>query len=130
VVIARAKARHHRRLGKLWLWLGVIKADYGQLPDFTPYDGSQDLVFTQNGTTAGVKLPNFDFIPENRTGLTINDATSAAFAQNIEWSKVDVLTYSWQKVMGRKAIKSMKAFSKARPSTRLLCSLSKIISTR
>jgi len=62
----------------------VAKGEYGQLPDFTPYDGSQDLVFTQNGTTAGVKIPNFDFIPADRTGLTINDATSAAFAQEID----------------------------------------------
>jgi len=89
----------------------IATADYGHLPDFSAYDGSQDLVFTQNGTTAGVKLPNFDFIPGDRTGLTINDATSAAFAQEIEWSKVDVLTYSWQKVMGGEAAHGMLILS-------------------
>ena len=89
----------------------ILKGEYGQLPDFSAYDGSQDLVFTQNGTTAGVRVPNFDFIPSNREGLTFNDATSAAFAQEIEWDKMDVLTYSWQKVMGGEAAHGMLILS-------------------
>ena len=89
----------------------ILKGEYGQLPDFSAYDGSQDLVFTQNGTTAGVRVPNFDFIPSDREGLTFNDATSAAFAQEIEWDKMDVLTYSWQKVMGGEAAHGMLILS-------------------
>ena len=89
----------------------ILKGEYGQLPDFSAYDGSQDLVFTQNGTTAGVRVPNFDFIPSDREGLTFNDATSAAFAQDIEWDKMDVLTYSWQKVMGGEAAHGMLILS-------------------
>ena len=89
----------------------ILKGEYGQLPDFSAYDGSQDLVFTQNGTTAGVRVPNFDFIPADREGLTFNDATSAAFAQEIEWDKMDVLTYSWQKVMGGEAAHGMLILS-------------------
>jgi phosphoserine aminotransferase len=89
----------------------ILKAEYGHLPDFSAYDGSQDLVFTQNGTTAGVRVPNFDFIPSDREGLTINDATSAAFAQEIDWDKMDVLTYSWQKVMGGEAAHGMLILS-------------------
>lgn len=89
----------------------ILKGEYGQLPDFSAYDGSQDLVFTQNGTTAGVRVPNFNFIPSDREGLTFNDATSAAFAQDIEWDKMDVLTYSWQKVMGGEAAHGMLILS-------------------
>ena len=89
----------------------VLKGEYGQLPDFSAYDGSQDLVFTQNGTTAGVRIPNADFIPADREGLTFNDATSAAFAQEIEWDKMDVVTYSWQKVMGGEAAHGMLILS-------------------
>ena len=89
----------------------IIKGDYGRLPDFSAYDGSQDIVFTQNGTTSGVRLPNFDFIPADREGLTFNDATSAAFAQDIDWDKNDVLTFSWQKVMGGEAAHGMLILS-------------------
>ncbi len=91
--------------------VSVIKGEYGQLPDFSSYDGSQDIVFTQNGTTSGVRLPNFDFIPADRDGLTINDATSAAFAQDIDWSKSDVTTFSWQKVMGGEGAHGMLILS-------------------
>ncbi len=80
-----------------------IEADYGSLPDLSTIDFSRDVVFTANGTTSGVRVPNYDFIPGNREGLTLVDATSAAFAQAIDWAKVDALTFSWQKVLGGEA---------------------------
>ncbi|MEL7215954.1 MAG: phosphoserine transaminase [Pseudomonadota bacterium] len=78
----------------------VIEADYGTLPDLATIRPEADICFTQNGTTSGVKIPNFDWIPADREGLTLVDATSAVFAQPVDWAKVDVLTFSFQKVMG------------------------------
>lgn len=91
--------------------LRVEEAPFGVLPDLSKIDFSRDLVLTANGTTAGVRLPNYDFIPADRGGLTLVDATSAAFAQDIDWSKVDALTFSWQKVMGGEAAHGMLILS-------------------
>ena len=91
--------------------LQILTADYGEIPDFSQVPQENDVVFTWNGTTSGAKIENTDWLAPGREGVTINDATSAVFAMEMDWPKLDATTYSWQKVMGSEAAHGMLILS-------------------